>query len=173
MTSSHRNVSIQTSSSTCARTQSLTVRDLRTTLNEVRAVVKDLLVDAVEATKDSRSQLTVLVGLWRDSENAEDEKSKRKASGLAEVEMELPLDDGILDDLHARFAARYKFSLKETEVLWAHLLGRLKREFDRKTHSLIHLTRVGSEREAGRSVAAKSVRLGERVVGSFGESHGA
>ena len=59
----------------------------------------------------------------------------------------------------------------ETEVLWAHFLGRLKREIDRKTHSLIHLTRVGSEREAGRSVAAKSVRLGERVVASFGESH--
>ena len=43
---------------------------------EVRADVKTLLVDAVEATKGSRSQLTVLVGLWRDSENAEDEKSK-------------------------------------------------------------------------------------------------
>ena len=129
-----------------------------------RKEVRDLLVDACQATQNDRTQATIVIGLWRDAENETQERSKRKAVGYTETDMEVALDPSLEVNLVRRFHTAYKYSLSEHELLWGHLLGRLRREIDRGNHTLIHVKRVGSQRESGRSEAAKKLRLGDAAV---------
>ena len=76
------------------------------------------------------------MGLWRDAENETQERSKRKATGYTENDIETAMDPQLEINLTKRFHASYKFGLSEYELLWSHLLGRLRREIDRGNHSL-------------------------------------
>jgi len=134
---------------------------------ENRLEVRTLLVDKVDETNSNRAQTAILTGIWRDAENEADERSKRKATGYSDNDMELPLDEPIIQGLKEKFLSIYSFEFTEAETLWSHLLGRLKREIDRKSHSLIAVARVGSERESGRSEATKRFKLGDGAVMSL------
>ena len=121
-------------------------------------------MDQVEATKGSRKQATLLVEIWRDASVMCVERVKRKALGESSEDLEVPLPEDVATRLHASFEQAYAFSLNEHEVLWSHMLGRIRREIEKKTHSLIRLERCGSEREGGRSSAAKRLKWGSSDV---------
>ena len=108
-------------------------------------------MDACNETRDYRGQSTIVVGLWRDAENGTQERSKRKTTGYSKNDMETAMDPQLEINLTKRFHTTYKFGLSGYELLWSHLLGRLHREIDRGNHSLIHVKRMGSQRESGRS----------------------
>ena len=122
-----------------------------------RTEVRDVLVNVCRSARDDRGQATILIGLWRNAENETQEKSKRKATGYTDTDMEVALDPTPEIHLVKRFSTPYKYSLSEHELLWSHLLGSLRREIDRGNHSLIHVRRVGSQRESGPSDVLISV----------------
>lgn len=136
--------------------------------------VKQILVDHVPETRGNRTQMMHLVGIWRDAAADEKLKCESRARGvdeMADIEAPLPVEE--VDNLLARFEKYYNFSLAEGEILWSHLLNRLRKEIDRNRHQLIHISKVGSEREAGRSQAAKRFKLSDSVTATFNQRAGA
>ena len=129
-----------------------------------RDEVQDLLVDKVPATAGSRKQATLLIEIWRDAQVLCVERVKRKAIGETSEDLEVPLPEDVAARLQANFERAYDFSLNEHEVLWSHMLGRIRREIEKKTHSLIKVERCGCEREGGRNSAAKRLRWGSSDV---------
>ena len=81
--------------------------------------------------------------------------------------MEIPLDGKVAETLLKAFVNTYKFDLSDYEILWPYLLGRLRKEIDSGNHSLIHVDRVGSMRESGRSQAVKRLKLGDATVTTY------
>ena len=59
------------------------------------------------------------------------------------------------------------YRLESHEVLWGHLLGRLKRGRDNRSFTTIDVNRVGSQLEAGRSPATKTFAMAQGLVATF------
>ena len=100
----------------------------------------------------------MLTKLWREADAGETLRAHRKTQGVAEDDLEDPLPEGVLQGLPAGFAAYYHFSMGLSETLCEPLLGRLKRETDRSTHTVVSMERVRSAREAARTSAGKRLR---------------
>lgn len=130
---------------------------------ETRAEVRELLVDGCPETRGGGSKYALLIGVWRAAESKAQEKRKRRAASWKDEEILAPLDLALEQNLVQGVAQSYGFGLSEHELIWPHMLGRLRREVDRSSHSLIHMRRVGNQRESGRSEAARKLRLGDSV----------
>lgn len=111
-----------------------------------RDEIETLIVNKVPAVSGSRSEKTLLTELWRELDQAETLRLSRKANGVEQDDLENPLDSSVIQSLHDRFFAKYSFRLSLKELLCEPLLGRLRREFERRSHSLITLERVRTAR---------------------------
>ena len=69
-----------------------------------------------------------------------------------------------VDALNRKFKRDYGYELDSFEILWPHLLGRLKKEIDQKAFSVIALTRCGSEAEGGRNPTTKQWSTAPGVI---------
>ena len=125
--------------------------------DEIQSVILDVL-----NIKD-RSQRRILVELWREGDADETARLQRKASGTAPEDLESPLGEGVAEGLHDKFARSYGYKLQFSDQLAESLLGRIKHEIDRKTHTLIQVDRVRSARDVSRPVKPKHVQLGGNI----------
>ncbi len=109
-----------------------------------RAEVQALLVDRVTSTRGRRKAKAALTELWRESDCAEELRLKRKASGVEQDDLEDPLPELVLSSTLSRFETAYSYKLSLKEVLCDPLLGRMKREIDRKASASSEFERHGS-----------------------------
>jgi hypothetical protein len=77
--------------------------------------------------------------------------------------VESPLDVHIIEGLQARFLAKYCFNLSMESSLCDPLVARLKRECDRRSHTLITIDKVRTAKETSRSTTGKSFVVGEEI----------
>ena len=63
-----------------------------------------------------------------------DTARKRKLEGVAETEMEVNIDPEVANAPKAQYAKDYGYTLQRHEILWSHLLGRLRKEIDMSVH---------------------------------------
>ena len=107
------------------------------------------------AVNNKRAVKGMLTELWREVDHAESLRLQRKAPGMKEDDLEDPLPSHVGEGLRQRFLDRYRFQLPLSETLCEPILGRIKREIDRKTHTLIAVDRVRSAKESSREAAGK------------------
>ena len=86
-----------------------------------------------------------------------------QASGAAPEDLESPLGEGVAEGLLAKFAKAYGYTLAFEDQLAEPILGRIKREIDRKTNTLLTVDKVRSAREASRPTRPKHVQLGGNI----------
>ena len=115
----------------------------------------NLLIQKVPATRDQRKWLVPLSKIHAMASAKNKHSADAMAKGVLDEEMEIPLDQMVVDDLNTKHKASYGYELSPFEMLWGHLLGRLKREVDNKKYTTIALNRVGSEVEGGRCPATR------------------
>ena len=126
-----------------------------------REEVMTVILDSVNTLQANqrRAQKTILTELWRECEHAEQLRLSRKATGSAPDDAETPLDTQITESMLAKFEQRYGYKPPLNEQLCDPLLGRIKREIDRKSHTLIPVDRVRTARESARVTRGSSVQL--------------
>ena len=83
----------------------------------------------------------MLTEIWREADQLETLRLQRKASGCREDDMEDALPEHVNESFRDRWIKRYNFELLLSETLCEPLVGRIKREFDRKSQSLIQVDR--------------------------------
>ena len=65
--------------------------------------------------------------LWGIGAEQSREDAKRKVSGVTDAQLEAPMDIEEIQSLNARHKA-YGYALDSFEVMWPHVLGRLRRD---------------------------------------------
>ena len=88
-------------------------------------------------------------------------------------DLEDPLPEGQVDSFTDRFEEYYKFALTDGEILCESLLGRLKREIDRKQQALMKCENARSMRETARTAAGKRLRVATDVTINIATKSGA
>ena len=101
------------------------------------------------------SQRAILCELWREADIAEQHRLENKAKGLSQNDFEEPLPIGALDGYLDKFEAFYHYRPFFTEILAEPLVGRLKREIDRKTFTVLPLARVRNNKESPNQAMGK------------------
>ena len=132
-----------------------------------RQQLKDLLIDRVAETRDQRKWLVPLARIHEGASARTTVDAKRKAEGWEDTSLEVPLGGDLVNTLLDQFEQEYRWRPDESELLWDHLLGRLKREKDNDAHTLIDIKRAGSALECGKSPAAKSFSIGGGLTASY------
>ena len=117
--------------------------------------VQSMLVDAVPQTRGMNRYRVPLGKMWDLAQTSADLAAKRQVEGVTDAAMETPMLQEEVDALNRRFKRDYGYELDAFELLWPHLLGRLKKEIEQKSFSVIALTRCGSEAEGGRNPTTK------------------
>ena len=117
---------------------------------DARDEVQKLILAMVPTCAADRSQKALLTELWREADHNESLRLTRKASGGADEALEDPIDAIVLQGLQDRFEKYYHFKLGMREMLCDSLMGRLRRELDKRTFSLISVDRVKTAREASK-----------------------
>jgi len=133
-----------------------------------RDEIVPLIMDKVGIS--DRSVKAILTELWREADHTEVLRLQRRASGVGEDDLEDPLPMHVTDSLMQRFEQRYNYRPGLRDLLCEPLLGRLKREIDRKSHTLITIDRVRTAREASRSVSGKRLKVAETLHLEFSAS---
>ena len=126
-----------------------------------------LLIDKIPELNGSRAIKALLTEIWREADQLETLRLQRKASGCREVDMEDALPEHVNESFRDRWVKRYNFKLLLSETLCEPLVGRIKREFDRKSQSLIQVDRVRSARETSRAGSGKKLKMAEDVTVSI------
>ena len=82
---------------------------------------------------------------WRQADAITSRGIKRMAEGISEEPMDDPLDDAVHKDAIAKFKKAYGWVDLPTEIMGSDsLLGRIFREFKKKAHTLLPLSKVKS-----------------------------
>ena len=97
-----------------------------------RSEIQSHILNHVAACKDDRGQRATLC-----EDIAEQHRLENKAKGLSQNDFEEPLSIGALDGYLDKFEAFYHYRHFLTEILAEPLVGRLKREIDRKTFTVL------------------------------------
>ena len=111
-----------------------------------RDEVMSVIAAKIPGLANPRNVKGAVTELGRDVDHAESLRLQRKAQGLKQDDLEDPLPDHVGEDLRQRFLDRYRFSLSLRESLCEPLVGRVKREIDRKCRALIPVNRCRSAR---------------------------
>ena len=112
-----------------------------------RAEVTTVILDRVPNASSRRDQKIALTQLWRGADAEESLRIQRKTGGISNDDLEDPLPDGSTEQFRSRFLQLYNFNLSMKETLCEPLMAMLKREIDRRSHSMIPLERVRTARE--------------------------
>ena len=84
-----------------------------------------------------------------------------------EIERPLPDHDKAVDALNTRYKALYGYKLTPDEIMWPHMLGRMKRERDGDKETMLEVDRVGTETEGGVSPGAKHMKHGDGLTTTY------
>ena len=128
-----------------------------------RDEVMPVIVSKLHGIANPRSVKGILAELWREVDHAESLRLQRKAQGLKQDDLEDPLPERVGEGLRQRFLERCRFSLPLQESLCEPLVVRIKREIDRKRHTLIPVDRCRSAKESSRDSAGKRLKVGACV----------
>ncbi|CAE7913330.1 unnamed protein product [Symbiodinium necroappetens] len=134
---------------------------------DTRDEIMTLIVDKIPELNGSRSVKALLTEIWREADHSESLRLQRKAAGCRDDDMEDALPEHVTESLRQRWKQRYNFSLPLSETLCEPLVGRIKREIERKTHTLISVERVRSAKETARSGVGKKLKMSEDVTVSI------
>ena len=121
-----------------------------------------MIVSKLHGIANPRSVKGILTALWREVDHAESLRLRR-ASNRMIWNLEDPLPEHVGEGLRQRFLERCRFSLPLQESLCEPLVGRIKREIDRKCHTLIPVDRCRSAKESSRDSAGKRLKVGASV----------
>ena len=134
-----------------------------------RAELKAAVLDKT-AKKDNHSQLAALKQAWREADALNSRSLKRSAEGLSAEELDGPLDPELQKQVEAAFRTTYSWpGLPSKCVGCDSLLGRCKREFERRTPSMLAVTRVRTLAQSQRGQPVKVQRLSADVSLQLGE----
>ena len=109
------------------------IRTLKNFANCVdsRSEVKATLLDKTPL-KDSVGQLAALKQAWREADGIASIQLKRSAEGLSEETIDEPLPHELHKSVMSVFRLYYRFDLKVEKIGTDSLIGRFKREFDKR-----------------------------------------
>ena len=114
-----------------------------------------------------REDIAAMRGGWRKAENANKQKME-KGSENPNAELDEPIDSKVRQSLMDKFTIFYHFVLSAKRQPSDRLLGRVKREKDRCSHTVINLNRCIFLSMMAES--SRSVRLPGNVQLKFGTS---
>ena len=137
---------------------------------DTREEVMSLLVARVPATANDRNQKAVLTRLWREADQAENLRLTRQANGVEQDDWENPLPEQTRSSLMQRFVTKYSWRPSLRELLCEPLLGRMQRELDRKSFTVLSLDRIRTQRETSRTSAGKQLQVAQDVHLHFGSA---
>ena len=136
---------------------------------EKSAELKAAVLDKT-AKKDNHAQLAALKQAWREADALNSRSLKRSAEGLSAEELDGPLDPELQKQVEAAFRTTYSWpGLPSKCVGCDSLLGRCKREFERRTPSMLAVTRVRTLAQSQRGQPVKVQRLSADVSLQLGE----
>ena len=113
-----------------------------------------------------RTEEARLIKVWREAEALETARNAKPLDpeeAPTPEEMEKPMDLKVVETYNVKFFQLYGFQLSHFEILWSHLLGRISKELKSKNFEVIHIDRVGTLRESGRSKATRRLKLATDV----------
>ena len=118
----------------------------------------NLLINSAEETKGNSGLLRPLLEMWEEAKAQNKARADQRAKGMDDSEeIERPLKKEERKSLMDNFEGKWGYVLSQDELMWAHLLGRMKRKRDRSGEALIELDRVGTATEGGTSPGAKTM----------------
>ena len=134
-----------------------------------KQAIMTLLINGCESTRGQRKLMPFLVKVWEQADSINKEAASRLAKGVDDEEIERPLidHDKAVDALNTRYKAAYGYKLNPEEIMWPHMLGRIKRERDGDKETMIEIDRVGTEAEGGVSPGTKHLKLGDGSTTTF------
>ena len=114
--------------------------------------------------KDDDAQLAVLKQAWRETDAIVKVRIKRTADGLSDEMVDEPLDAEVQRNILATFRKMYKWnSIPAKQMGDDFLIGRVRREFERRQPSMWAVNKVRTLAHSRRSVPAKKQRIGSRL----------
>ena len=136
---------------------------------EQKAELKQAVIDKTPK-KDDPGELAKLKQAWREAEALNSRSLKRAAEGLQGEELDSPLDSDVQKQVEDNFRKAYGWpGLPSRQVACDSLLGRVKREFERRQPSMFSILRVRTLAQAQRGNPLKTRRLSESVSLQLGE----
>ena len=123
--------------------------------SELQATVLDHITDL----RASRAQLGALKQAWREAEGIVSRSLKRAAEGLSDEALDEPLQPDVQKALEKVFAETYRWQLAAVHMPSDSLLGRGKREFERRQPSMFAVGRAKSLAASQRSTPIKRHRI--------------
>ena len=118
--------------------------------------------------KDDISQLACLKQAWREAEAQTNRNLRRTQESLPQEDLDSPLDSEEQKSVEQRFRSLYSWpSLPARCVGSDSLLGRVKREFDRRQPTQYPVSRVKTLASTQRGAPSKSRRLSAGVALTF------
>ena len=136
---------------------------------ELKAELKQAVLDKTPR-KDNPGELAKLKQAWREAEALNARTFKRSAGGLQGEGLDSPLDSDVQKQVEDNFRKAYGWpGLPSRQVACDSLLGRVKREFERRQPSMFAILRVRTLAQAQRAQPLKTRRLSESVSLQLGE----
>ena len=120
------------------------------------------------ATVDDRTQAAILVALWRKHDALVTRSHARHASGLPEADLEDPLEAPVKARLDTEFLKYYHFRLRAIRTLADPLIGRMKRENDRRTWTVLPANRARSQAVYSKALSIQRVTIGNELALDIG-----
>ena len=109
-----------------------------------RNELKTAVLDQVQGLTTGRAQLGALKQAWREAEGIVARGLKRAAEGLSDEALDEPLQPDAQKALEKVFAETYRWQLPASSMPSDSLLGRGKRDFERRQPSMLAVGRAKS-----------------------------
>ena len=131
---------------------------------ETKQEIKTLFLDSLSEYNDLGAVAANLKGAWREAEALTQRSIKRNSEGLPDENMDDPLREAVDSGLKAIFSAAYRFDIPPTWLGVPSLIGRLHREFQKRSHvaTKVEQVRTLSQMHEGKS-GVKKQRLGANL----------
>ena len=124
----------------------------------------DLIVSQTPGYEESKWVAAKLAFLWEVSKKRTDKIMNAKGNSANQDDYEDPLSPETVCTMHEKFKKSYGYTLSLHSTLCDNLLGRIKREMDRKSHTFIPVTRVRSADEMCGVQRPKRIRVSDDVT---------
>ena len=120
---------------------------------ETKQEIKTLFLDTLAEYMDLGAVAANLKGAWREAEALTQRSLKRNSEGLPDENMDDPLREAVDSSLKVTFSTAYRFDIPPTWLGVPSLIGRLHREFQKRSHvaTKVEQVRTLSQMHEGRS----------------------
>lgn len=138
---------------------------------ESRSEIQEHLLNACAAHRANRAALAGLKQAWREADALISRGVKRGMEGLSEEALDDPLPHPVQTLMEKEFTDHYHFELEPRFQGSDSLVGRLKREADKRSPSMFSVTRVRSLAHANKVGDPKRHRLAESLLLELDDPH--